>query len=432
MSGGRVHGPQKLLKNPPFTLRQAQDERSPLLNRGDFPVRAELVEARLRSEELPQRNLSTASKAGLIRRCGVARLFMAGNNLLLLLCLLMLPVVSSAEESRGNPAAQVLPGAFASEHWEFTARFDSGHLLFVEVIVTNIGLGDRNAAVFGHLISPDGKSKRFSNGRTEKYWKLSPDRLRMEVGNSLLDMHGPAYKLQVNKRSVRLALQITPEARPLWSPAFAPPGYALDLLALAAPIEGTIWVKDMSEPLQVRGTVTVTHSWSNAAGSSLVLRRVEFFSLQEQSSVYGIDVTAPDGARKRWIVVKRPDRTEYVSEHFDLSLTGELKGQRDRHYTVPHVVQFKNAELEGHVQLQSRLLQADPFIDLPRPFRYLVSLALDLRPRRIWAHSHMDLSWQTSAGTAASQKQGEGITAVTFLNPLPATLEKVAQSVTVR
>lgn len=352
--------------------------------------------------------------------------------LLICCCWFLVTSTCLADDQRGSSAAHVLPGEFASEHWEFTARFDSGHLLFVEFILTNIGLGDRNAAVFGHLIAPDGKAKRFSNGRTEKYWTLSPDRLRMEVGNSLLDTHGPNYKLQVAKRSVRLELQITPDTQPLWSPALAPPGYALDLLALATPIEGTLWVKDMAEPLRVRGLVSATHSWTNAAGSSLVLRRVEIFSLQEKNPVYGIDVTAPDGTRKRWIVVKRPDQAEYLSEHFDLSLTGELKGQREREYTVPNVVQLHNAELEGQVQLQSRILQADPLIDLPRPFRYLLSLALDLRPRRIWAQSQFDLSWQTPSGATPLQEHGEGITAVTFLNPLPATLEKVARSVTVR
>jgi hypothetical protein len=350
------------------------------------------------------------------------------RRLFFLLCLLTTPVVSSAEDSRGTLAAHVLPGEFASEHWEFTAQFDSGHLLFVEFIVTNIGLGDRNAAVFGHIVPPEGNPRRFSNGRTEKHWQLSSDRLRLEVGASLLDMHAPSYKIQVTKRSVRLALQMTPDARPLWSPTFAPPGYALDLLTLAAPIEGTLWVKGMREPLRVRGTVTATHSWTDAAGSSLVLRRVEIFCLREKNPAYGIDVTAPDGARKRWIVVKRPDQPEYTSERFDVSFTGELKGRRDRGYAVPSVVRLKSAELEGQVRLQSRILQADPFIDLPRAFRYLVSLALDLRPRRLWAHSQIELSWQNSSATAPLQERSDGITAVTFLNPLPDALLQTTEA----
>jgi hypothetical protein len=348
--------------------------------------------------------------------------------LLPLFCLLVPPLVSAAEESRGNPAAHVLPGEFASEHWDFTARFDSGHLLFVEYVVTNIGLGDRNAAVFGHIVPPGGTPRRFSSGRTEKYWALSPDRLRMEIGASLLDLHAPNYKIRVAKRSVRLELRMTPDVRPLWSPTLAPPGYALDLLALAAPIEGTIWLKGMTEPLPVRGTVTATHSWTNAAGSSLVLRRVEVFSLQEKNPVYGIDVTAPDGARKRWIVVKRPDQTAYMSEHFDLSFSGELKGERDRGYAVPNLLRLKNAELEGQVRLESRILQANPFIDLPRPFRYLVSLALDLRPQRVWAQSQFEMTWQTASGTESMRKRGDGITAVTFLNPLSSGLLKTAET----
>lgn len=339
-----------------------------------------------------------------------------------LLYVLTVPVASLAENQRGNPAAQVLPGEFASEHWEFTARFDSGHLLFVEFIMTNIGLGDRNAAVFGHVVPPQGKPHRFTNGRTEKYWTLSPDRLRMEVGTSLLDMHSPTYKMQVTKRSVRLDLQMTPDARPLWSPTLAPPGYALDLLALAVPIEGTLWLKGMTEPLCVRGTVTVTHSWTNAAGSSLVLRRVEMFTLQEQLPVYGIDLTAPNGARKRWLVMKLPGQREYVSEHFDLSLDGELKSTHDRGYSVPSAMQLKNAELAGQIRLESQILHADPFIDLPRPFRYLVSLALDLRPQRVWAQSQFEMTWQAASSIASMPKLGDGITAVTFLSPLPTTL----------
>lgn len=363
-----------------------------------------------------------------VHRTGPQRLLLS----FLLFCWLTMPLVSSAEEPRGDPAAQVLPGEFASEHWEFTARFDSGHLLFVEFIVTNIGLGDRNAAVFGHIIPPRGKPRRFSNGRTEKYWTLSPDRLRMEVGTSLLDLHAPAYKLQVNKRNVRLELQFHPDAHPVWSNTLAPPGYALDLLALATPIEGTLWMKGMSDPIPVRGIVTATHSWTNTAGSSLVLRRIEFFSLQADCPLYGLDLTAPDGTRRRWIVVKPPDDSRYTSEHFDLSFAGELSGQREPGYAVPRTVQLKNAEIEGQIRLESRILQADPFVDLPRPFRYLVSLALDLRPRRIWTQSQFEITWHAAPRPDWARQQGAGITAVTFLNPLPTTLAKIHRFAAVR
>ncbi len=348
-------------------------------------------------------------------------------SLLFALCsLLFASSVSTAEELRGNPAAHVLPGEFASEHWEFTARFDSGHLLFVEFIVTNIGLGDRNAVVLGYVIPPGEKPHRFSNGRSEGRWTLSSDHLRMEVSASLLDVHAPTYKIRVDKRSVRLDLQLSPDAQPLWSNALTPPGYALDLLAIAAPIEGTLWLKGMTEPAHVRGVVAATHSWTNTAGSSLVLRRVEFYSLQKDFPVYGLDLTAPDGTRRQWLVVKPLDGPSYTSEHFDLSFNGELKGPREHGYAVPSMLQLKNAEIAGQVRLESQILQADPFVDLPRPIRYLVSLALDLRPWHIWAQSQFEIFWPLVAEPHAPARHGVGITAVTFLNPLPPALRKAS------
>lgn len=339
-----------------------------------------------------------------------------------LLWLLAVSAWCRAEEVRGSPAAHVLPGEFASEHWEFTARFDSGHLLFIEFIVTNIGLGDRNAAVLGHVVFPDGKVQRFTNGRREGNWTLAPDRLRMEVGASLLDLHGPLYQLQVSKRSVKLDVRFRPDAQPLWAQAISPPGYALDLLAVAATTEGTLWVNGMAAPVHVRGRIAATHSWTNTVGSALILRRVEFFSLQERCPVYAIDLTAPDGTRRRWLVVRAPDQADYASEHFDLAFTGALHGISEHGYEVPGMLQLKNAHLEGQVRLESLILQVDPLVDLPRPFHYLVSLALNLRPRKIWALSQLETSFCAAVLTTADHGQEKGITAVTFLNPLPPSL----------
>jgi hypothetical protein len=83
--------------------------------------------------------------------------------------------------------------------------------LFVEFILTNIGLGDRNAAVFGHVVPPEGKRVGLVMAAQKSTGPCRLNRLRMEVGTSLLDMHAPAYKVQVTKRSVCLELQITPD-----------------------------------------------------------------------------------------------------------------------------------------------------------------------------------------------------------------------------
>ena len=335
---------------------------------------------------------------------------------------ILLPALSQAAEERGNPAARLLPGDSASEHWEFTARVESGHLLFVEFLITNIGLGEHNAAAAWHLVTPEGKTHRTTNGRSASKWTLSSDHLRLKIGSSLLDLHSPTYQLHMDKKSMRVNLQFRPDAQAVWSEKAVPAGYALDLLAAAVPVEGTIWVKGMATPLTVKGTVAATHSWTNEAGSSLIRRRVEFFSLQEQNPFYGVEFTTPNGTRAKWVVVKPNGSKMYDSSMVEWTLAGRAKEPRERGYEVPATVRMKNAQLEGKAQLERVLLRVDPFLDIPRPFRFVVSLALDLRPRRVWALSPYTVSFSpTTKKQAALQLQGAGVTAVTFLNPMPRT-----------
>ena len=343
-------------------------------------------------------------------------------TLLLSLSVLWHPAFGHTDVERGNPAAHLLHGESASEHWEFTARFDSGHLLFVEFLITNIGLGERNAAASWYLITPEGKPHSTNNGRREGNWILSADHLRMEIGANLLDLRASAYQLQVDKKSMRINLQFRPDAQAVWSEKAVPSGYALDLLAAAVPIEGTLWIKGMATPLTVKGTVAATHSWMNEAGSSLIRRRVEFFSLQELNPFYGVDFTAPNGTRTKWVVVRPNGSKMYDSNVVEWTLDGRAKEPRERGYEVPATVRVKNAQLEGEAQLEPVLLRADPLANIPRPFRFVVSLALDLHPRRVWALSPYALSFSASLQNQSSvHLQGTGVTAVTFLNPMPKT-----------
>jgi hypothetical protein len=347
----------------------------------------------------------------------------------LLLLLLFASTPYAADDTRGNPAAHLLPGEFASEHWEFTTRFDSGHLLFAEFLITNIGLGDRNAAAFGHVVTPDGNAYRFTNGRRESHWTLSSDRLRIEIGASVLDLHDPAYQIQVNKRNVRVNLRFRPDGPAVWAEAFSPPGYTLDLLAAAVPVEGTLWVKGMTEPVTVHGTLAATHSWMNEAGSSLVLRRIEFFALQENFPLYSVDLTTPKGSHIQWMVVKQQGKRVDESRTFELSLGGHAREPRDPGYEVPGAFHVKSAELEGQVRLERVLVRNDPLADLPQPLHFLVALALDLRPRRVWALSPFEIFSSTDPSPAehgSLRIQGTGVTSVTFLNPMPVSQPKVA------
>jgi len=110
---------------------------------------------------------------------------------LLLLTSLLVSTQSMADIARGNPAARLLSSESASEHWEFTARFDSGHYFFAEFLITNIGPGERNAAAIGYIIDPGGTPHRFTNGRRNGHWNLSPDHLSLHLSAPRQQEDGP-------------------------------------------------------------------------------------------------------------------------------------------------------------------------------------------------------------------------------------------------
>src|SRR2546422_6233254 len=58
------HAPNRVLKNPPFTFRQAQGERRQACNRWRFSVRAEPVKARIRLFQHPAKRAATLPGSG--------------------------------------------------------------------------------------------------------------------------------------------------------------------------------------------------------------------------------------------------------------------------------------------------------------------------------------------------------------------------------
>ncbi len=333
----------------------------------------------------------------------------------------------SAAPERGSPAARLLPGEFAYERWELTARFDSGHFFFTEFLITNFGFGDRNAALIGHVVQPDGTSRRFRTGRRESRWDLSADRLRMEVGASWLDQRGPKNTLQVKKKRTHVALDFYPRGPALWSADFPPAGYAIDLLDPAARAEGAVWVKGMAEPAPIQGAVGLTHSWTNEAESNLVLRRLEFFSLPQTPqamSLYLADLTTPQGTQRRWLVVQDGQHVVHQTHKVAYTFDGEVQNMGKYH--VPQQLHFESKGLSGAIQLDRVLLRHDPLDDVPQPFRFL--MALKLKPRRVWLLSPFHITVQSDPASEPIQLTGTGVTKVSFLNPLPPPRPEVAFS----
>jgi hypothetical protein len=125
------------------------------------------------------------------------------------------------------------------------------------------------------------------------------------------------------------------------------------------------------------------------------------------------------------MVTKAVNNTAGWAQHVTFAMAGEAHGSQVAGYPVPGSLRLKAPEFEGQVQLERVLLQDDPLDDLPKIFRWVISLMLNLRPHRAWALSPFEVSCPNSHSShiepvnTLQRAQGTGVTAVTFLNPLP-------------
>ena len=324
----------------------------------------------------------------------------------------------AAAPQRGDPAARLSTADEALEYWDFVASFEQGHRFAARVLITNEGPGQRTAVAVGHLVMPDGSIVEFRNGRLEDSWSIESDALRLKIGSSELDLHGPVRALvhDNNRRGIHIALRFASEG-----PARAPAAgerrdYRTDLLDLATPVEGTVFLTGMAAPVAIRGRGTISHTWMDASEPTLLLRRLDFASSDGSVGIYLQDLTDPGGARTRWLVVERSGALLAERSDFEVEIEPGAAARGERGYPVPAALRLRGPGLSGKVALGRTLIEHEPLGDLPQPFRFLLSFAM--RPRRVWTDASFSLRLDAVPGRPDFEFAGNGIVSVTYLNPL--------------
>jgi hypothetical protein len=324
---------------------------------------------------------------------------------------------------RGDPAARLSSDPEASELWNLTAHFDGGYRLFTWFFITNEGPGERTAAAIWYLVHPDGRVAEFRNGRQKGRWKLSPDRRRIDVASSSLDLRGPGGRVAIDSTSqrVKIDLQFAASGPVTWPPASSPSTTSTlgtDTLQISAPVEGTIWDDGLPVPVVVRGTAALTHAWMDESLPRIVQRRIEFFADQPQLAFYLSDIRAPSGDDRRWLVLERGGTLGYQSSDFEMTLGPSVLPIADRGYPIPGRLLVRDGRISLDIHPQRLLVRTNPLEALPQPFRFIYSLRIE--PQWVWvdASFHLQLTPGGASTGAPLSVDGRGILAVTFVNPL--------------
>ncbi|MCP3984645.1 MAG: hypothetical protein GY723_09645 [bacterium] len=327
------------------------------------------------------------------------------------------PVPQSAK----NPAAARIPQSeLGSEFWSLTARFETGEHLMIELCISNVGLGDSNAAVIGHLIEADGTVHSFDGAKSQGEWTLSDDRLRVVIGKLELDQRGPVHRLRISKERVRVDLAFEAASENTRLAELTSQGRGFDLLGTETAIAGRLWTEGHPER-PVQGRLVRTHRWAEELESSYVLRRIELFTLDGDTSVYLIEATDPSGGAESWLRVQRNDEV-IVAERVSTTLIW-TEAPLPEGFPLPKAIEIEGENVHGRFELGTDLVRYDPLRDLPAPVRWV--LAPFIRWRTAWSTTPFELEI-TTGPEGPMQLHGSGVSNVTYFNEVSPAMNVAA------
>ncbi|MFV1991274.1 MAG: hypothetical protein ACC652_11100, partial [Acidimicrobiales bacterium] len=188
-----------------------------------------------------------------------------------------------------------------------------------------------------------------------------------------------------------------------------------DVLALAAPLDGMAWTKEMPTPLAARGTIDITHGWSTQSEIESVHRRIEVTTRDDDVAVYASALVTPTGERRACAAVMRGDTLLYESRLTAVDVAPTALEGSENAYPVPARLRFTDDTIALVVEPQRRLLSINPLTVVPQPFRFL--LGLRSRPRRTWSAGTWHLRLARADGRKPLDRRGDAVTAVSYTNP---------------
>lgn len=303
-----------------------------------------------------------------------------------------------------DPAARLLSGSDASEYWTLYVELESGHRITQRFLLTNAGPGEHTAVAVGHLVEPGRAPYRYENGRRRARWTLSEDRLFFDIAASHLDLHRPRGELRITKDDIEIRLFFEFAASDLAASVPSsrlPPGYAVDVLAVAAPTSGTLRAPWMTEPKEVRGRTWMAHTWTDKAEAQLLDRRIDLYAGGPERAFYGLQLRNGPPFSSHWFIGR--NATGQIIEspiHVIDTWTESPRPQDERGssaYPLPGSFEVKRGAHAGVIAITREWLRYDPLGVIPNPFRWFIRKSTE--PQEVWADARIDVTLFAAPGS---------------------------------
>jgi hypothetical protein len=318
----------------------------------------------------------------------------------------------SAVPSPGGPAVRLPEGEFASDAWDLVARFETGHMVFSQAVVTNLGWGDHKAAVVGLVVTPDKKVQVFRRSEEQGDWKLSRDGLRMDLRSIVFDRTQSQHRLDVGKDEFELGVEWKPSGEPVW-PAALPQRCPIEIQEISSDASGSLWSLGMPGPTKLEGGhMALTHRWTAELEASCLVRRAEVFVLESDIGIYFTEILTATGETHRWVALRRNGALAYQGAPQRASLRWKDLASG---YPSAGALELDVDGLRLRGQIDEPFFRFDLLDRVAMPLRNV--MATQTEPRLLLARARLTVE---ATDTSAPRRELAAVVKLDYANPLPA------------
>ena len=199
---------------------------------------------------------------------------------------------------------------FFTEQYSLTTSLDGGHRLWFQVVISNLGVANGQAALRMHF-QPKGQKKiKIKERFGRKKWSAdtADDKLTLKLGDSQFAGDGRTWSGNLESGRLKVAFTVK-NAIPAWRPGGGTVYYGdtknsyydITVLVPRGRIEATVTDTESGESWQVEGSAFADHSVSNVAPNLMAAAWLKMRKVGKRHTVVLSMLRSPVEYEGRWV-----------------------------------------------------------------------------------------------------------------------------------
>ena len=307
------------------------------------------------------------------------------------------------------------------EEWNYNAWMEDGHMVAVDFIISNIGIGDHKGVFKARIDKPDGKRIKCQLELDSDEWKYDKQKYALDFrkGKAIGDLSSQQVTVRCKELKMDLTFRNLDQAYRPGALRFGDQGRYIKFFPMPrARMVGRVQHND--QVLDLDGPGMVIHSLSDAPPHKYAKRWFRFKLVNTNHTIILAELETPkefDSVQRGWAMIYNAEQKLIASTQVNFQHDGFIQAKNKEGYPIPRRVRFQavdgSSSLSGYVLMKAIDKVNDPTERLNFALRAIVRRYTKPMDFTIGCHYKVRVAGQSGEQVL----EGEGSYRFVYVNP---------------